>query len=88
MKSHPSQTTARPAFERLIALLVELAGPQCVTNTTLAAKFHVSTKTVQRDMDFIRDRLMLEVEFDSHHCRWQLIDREKAEAIGAVFSNL
>ena len=40
--------------------------PNC---TTLADEFEVSTKTIQRDLDFMRDRWTLPIAYDeAEHC--------------------
>ena len=60
----PSQPTTRPPLDRMMrihAALQEGNFPNC---STLARHLEVSTKTVQRDLEFMRDRLDLPLEFD------------------------
>ncbi len=57
--------TGRPPLERMFrihALLQEGRYPNCVT---LAQEFEINKKTAQRDIDFMRDRLSLPIEYDS-----------------------
>lgn len=55
----------RPAIERMLRIHQELKQGRYPNCSTLAREFEVSAKTVARDMDFIRDRMLLPVEYDS-----------------------
>jgi len=44
-----------------------LAADKFPNSTTLARELEVTTKTIQRDIEFMRDRLNLPVEFDPSH---------------------
>lgn len=60
-------TFSRPPLARMMQLHAKLqarAFPNC---RKLAAEFEVSTKTIQRDIDFMRDRLGLPIEYDQLH---------------------
>jgi predicted DNA-binding transcriptional regulator YafY len=46
---------------RIHELLSADRRPNC---SVLAREFEVSVKTVQRDVDFMRDQLMLPIEYD------------------------
>lgn len=66
-KETPSSLTlsSRPPLERMIAihhLLQEFSYPNA---RKLADELEVSAKTIRRDMDFMRDRLNLPIEYDS-----------------------
>ncbi|MFO1459797.1 MAG: WYL domain-containing protein [Verrucomicrobiota bacterium] len=57
----------RPPLDRMMqihAVLQQGGYPNC---STLARRLEVSTKTVQRDLEFMRDRLNLPLEFDATH---------------------
>jgi len=57
---------SRPPWERMMRfhnLIREKSFPNC---SKLAKEFEVAVRTVMRDVDFMRDRLMLPIEFDSH----------------------
>jgi predicted DNA-binding transcriptional regulator YafY len=59
-----SDRFSRPPLERMIRLhdlLQARAFPNC---RTLARELEVSPKTIQRDIDFMRDRLSLPIEYD------------------------
>ncbi len=61
----PSSRSTRPPYARMIKiheLIVAGKFPNC---TTLADVFEVSYKTVQRDIDFMRDQMMLPIDYDS-----------------------
>jgi len=58
---------SRPPLERMMRLHERLragAFPNC---RKLADELEVSTKTIQRDIDFMRDRLGLPIEYDQLH---------------------
>jgi len=58
---------SRPPLERMMRLHEKLragAFPNC---RKLADELEVSTKTIQRDIDFMRDRLGLPIEYDQLH---------------------
>ena len=61
----PATRSTRPPYVRMMKiheLIAAGAYPNC---TTLADKFEVSYKTVQRDIDFMRDQMMLPIDYDS-----------------------
>ena len=58
-------TFSRPPWERMMRfhnLLKDESFPNC---TRLAREFEVTIRTMMRDVDFMRDRLRLPIEFDS-----------------------
>jgi len=62
-RQHQSLIT-RPPYARMVRIhqmLTDRALPNC---STLADEFEVSYKTVQRDIDFMRDQMGLPIEYD------------------------
>lgn len=55
---------SRPPLERMMRIHTAIQSGRHPNATALAAELEVSTKTVQRDLDFMRDRLELPLEFD------------------------
>lgn len=55
--------TSRPPLERMLRIHQAIQSGKFPNTTQLAAELEVSTKTVQRDIDFMRDRLELPVEY-------------------------
>lgn len=53
----------RPAIERMLRIHQELKRGTFPNCSSLAREFEVSTKTIARDMDFIRDRMLLPVDY-------------------------
>lgn len=53
----------RPAIGRMLRIHQELKQGNYPNCTSLAHELEVSTKTIARDMDFIRDRMMLPIEY-------------------------
>ncbi len=53
----------RPAIERMLRIHQELKRGLYPNCSTLARELEVSTKTIARDMDFIRDRMLMPVEY-------------------------
>ncbi|MCW5559771.1 MAG: WYL domain-containing protein, partial [Verrucomicrobiae bacterium] len=63
-RSKPRQPTTRPPLDRMIQIHGILQAGKYPNCTTLGRDLEVSTKTVQRDLEFMRDRMMLPLEFD------------------------
>jgi predicted DNA-binding transcriptional regulator YafY len=55
----------RPPFLRMLRIHEHLSADRAPNCSVLAREFEVSVKTVQRDVDFMRDQLMLPIEYDS-----------------------
>lgn len=53
----------RPAIERMLRIHQELKHGSYPNCTTLARELEVSTKTISRDLDFMRDRMLLPLEY-------------------------
>ena len=59
-----SELRSRPPLERMLKIHQELQSGDYPNSTTLAAALEVSEKSIQRDLDFMRDRLRLPIEYD------------------------
>lgn len=55
----------RPAIERMLRIHQELKSDRLPNCTTLAREMEVSSKTISRDIDFMRDRMLLPIEYES-----------------------
>jgi proteasome accessory factor B len=58
------QLHARPPLERMMRIHQAIATGEYPNATTLAAEIEVTTKTIHRDIEFMRDRLQLPIEYD------------------------
>jgi len=58
---------SRPPLERMIRLHEKLKAGKFPNCRKLADELEVSTKTIQRDIEFMRDRLNLPIEYDQLH---------------------
>jgi predicted DNA-binding transcriptional regulator YafY len=56
--------TSRPPLERMLHIHQALAAEKFPNASRLAAELEVNTKTIHRDIEFMRDRMNLPVEFD------------------------
>lgn len=55
---------SRPPLERMLQIHRAIQSGSYPNKTTLAGELEVSTKSIQRDLDFMRDRLGLPLEYD------------------------
>lgn len=55
---------SRPPLERMLRIHQELQSGKYPNASTLARTMEVSTKTIHRDLDFMRDRMELPIEYD------------------------
>ena len=58
---------ARPPLERMLRIHQALQAGGFPNASKLAREIEVSTKTIHRDLEFMRDRLNLPLEFDGSH---------------------
>jgi proteasome accessory factor B len=58
---------ARPPLERMMKLHHQMQAQRFPNCRKVAAEMDVSSKTVQRDIEFMRDRLGLPIEYDQIH---------------------
>ena len=54
----------RPAIERMMRIHSELKNGSYPNCSSMAREMEVSTKTISRDIDFMRDRMLLPIEYD------------------------
>ncbi len=66
MKKKPQTVDrlSRPPLARMLRIHERLKGDQFPNCSQLSLDLEVATKTVQRDIDFMRDRMNLPIEFD------------------------
>ena len=64
--AHPAaaQGLSRPPLERMLRIHQAIQAGGFPNATRLAAELEVSTKTINRDIDFMRDRLDLPIEYE------------------------
>src|SRR3954464_4400272 len=58
---------SRPPLERMMRIHGQLKAADFPNCRKIADELEVSTKTIQRDIDFMRDRLGLPIEYDQLH---------------------
>ena len=58
---------SRPPLERMMRLHEKLKAGKFPNCRKLAEELEVSAKTIQRDIEFMRDRLNLPIEYDQLH---------------------
>src|SRR5205809_3073898 len=66
-KQNPRDPHARPPVERMLRIHQEIQSGRFPNCRTLAGELEVSTKSIQRDVEFMRDRLNLPLEYDRTH---------------------
>ena len=62
---NPTARATRPPYARMIKIHELLAAGKYPNCSGLAGAFEVSYKTVQRDIDFMRDQMLLPIDYDS-----------------------
>ncbi|MEM9160195.1 MAG: YafY family protein [Verrucomicrobiota bacterium] len=55
----------RPAIERMLRIHNELKASSYPNCSTMAREMEVSAKTISRDIDFMRDRMLMPIEYDA-----------------------
>jgi proteasome accessory factor B len=63
----PRLPQSRPPLERMLRIHQTIQASGYPNATTLARELEVSTKSVHRDIEFMRDRLGLPIEYDGSH---------------------
>jgi proteasome accessory factor B len=63
----PEKLLSRPPLERMLRIHQALQSGKFPNATSLAGELEVSTKSIHRDIEFMRDRLELPLEFDRAH---------------------
>ena len=56
---------SRPPLERMLRIHQAVSSGKFPNASTLAEEIEVATKTIHRDIEFMRDRLGLPIEFDT-----------------------
>jgi len=74
----PSGGHSRPPLERMHRLHDLLSSEHPVNCQQLGKDFEVSYKTIQRDLDFMRDRLGLPIEYDAARYTFRYTEKVKA----------
>jgi predicted DNA-binding transcriptional regulator YafY len=64
---------SRPPLERMLRIHQSLQSGKFPNATTLARELEVSTKSIHRDIEFMRDRLNLPIEYDAAHFGYHYI---------------
>lgn len=72
------QARARPPLERMLRIHQAIAGGRFPNARALAEELEVSPKSIQRDLDFMRDRLGLPLAYDGR--RWGYFYTEDVRA--------
>ena len=58
------QLHTRPPLERMLRIHQEIQAGKYPNASTLAGELEVSTKSIHRDLEFMRDRLQMPLEYD------------------------
>ncbi len=68
LKSKPEKTLhSRPPLERMLRIHQAIQSGQYPNAVSLARDLEVSSKSIHRDFEFMRDRLQLPLEYDNDH---------------------
>src|SRR6476646_9333371 len=67
IKREAAEQFSRPPLARMMQLHAQLQARKFPNCRKLAHELEVSTKTIQRDIDFMRDQLGLPIEYDQLH---------------------
>ena len=70
-----AEKMTRPPFERIKAIHSLLASGRYPNCAKVAERFEVSPKTIQRDIDFMRDRLNLPIEYSATRRGYHYADK-------------
>ena len=71
MPAKSTLPSSRPPLARMMRIHEELQDGRLTNCTKLAKKFEASTKTIMRDLAFMRDQLDLPVEYDPKTYSWR-----------------
>src|SRR5215469_15577308 len=78
MASVASFPHARPPLERMLRIHQAIQSGAFPNASLLAAQLEVSTKSIHRDLEFMRDRLQLPLEFDRQRLGYRYTEEVKA----------
>ncbi|PTX95082.1 hypothetical protein DB345_12355 [Spartobacteria bacterium LR76] len=73
MKRGVVQRRALPAVERIAKILGDLQRGERLNCSTAAEEFEVTTKTIQRDLEFMRYRFDIDMEYDHSQRTFRLL---------------
>lgn len=62
----------RPAIERITLIVGHLKHGHKVNASIMAKEFEVTTKTIHRDLEFMRDRLQIPIVYDAENFTFKL----------------
>lgn len=68
----------RPPLERMDRILGLLRNGSGVTCRSIGREMEVSPKTIQRDLDFMRDRLQIPLNYDEQKGSWRISSNQPA----------
>ena len=74
----PRLPQSRPPLERMLRIHQALQFGKFPNASTLARELEVSTKSIHRDLEFMRDRLDLPIEYDSHRVGYHYTEEVNA----------
>jgi len=66
---------SRPPIERMTKAYAMIKRGDKVNTVTLAEVFEVDRRTIQRDLEFLRDRMELPIRYDEKKFGW-VIDKD------------
>jgi predicted DNA-binding transcriptional regulator YafY len=82
------KTLTRPAIERILTITAALGSNRGVNTVELARQLEVSTKTIHRDWDFIRDRMMIEIDLERPGFRYRAKNKSQVEGIANALGTM
>ena len=68
------QVSTRAQIERLYGIVAKIQNNEAVNLTALAMAFEVNNRTIQRDIEFLRDRLGVPITFERRENRYFIDD--------------
>jgi predicted DNA-binding transcriptional regulator YafY len=74
----PRLPQSRPPLERMLRIHQALQSGKFPNASTLARELEVSTKSIHRDLEFMRDRLDLPIEYDSQRVGYHYTEEVNA----------
>ncbi|PYI81428.1 MAG: DNA-binding protein [Verrucomicrobia bacterium] len=69
---------SRPPLERMLQIHQAVQSGRYPNASTLARELEVSTKSIQRDLEFMRDRMNLPLEYDQRRFGWFYTEKVSA----------
>jgi predicted DNA-binding transcriptional regulator YafY len=63
----------RPFVERIHWIAGQLRSGRHINCSAIARRFEISTKTAMRDIDFLRDRLRYDIDYDEYDRTFTLL---------------